>query len=110
MRIAVAGATGYVGGRLVPRLLGEGHEVRCLVRNSKKLAERPWAHAVEIVAADALRPEDLAGALEGVNVAYYLIHSMESTPSFVARDRRAAAIRAFSDADGEQVLGLGTGQ
>jgi uncharacterized protein YbjT (DUF2867 family) len=109
MRVAVAGATGYVGGRLVPRLLKEGHEVRCLVRNPKKVAERPWASGVDIVQADALVGEDLVAGLQGVQAAYYLIHSLESTPSFAAADRRAAAnFAAAAEAAGvEKIIYLG---
>ena len=75
--ILVTGATGYVGGRLVPRLLAAGYSVRVLVRDRTRLQGRPWAPAVEIVEADALRPDTLPEAMTGVFAAYYLIHSMQ---------------------------------
>ena len=75
-RILVTGATGYVGGRLVPRLLAAGCEVRCLARDPERLAGRPWRDRVEVVAGDALVPATLIPALAGVDVAYYLIHSL----------------------------------
>ena len=74
--ILVSGATGYVGGRLVPRLLAAGHRVRCLVRDPSRLQGRDWLPHVEVATGDVLRPAGLAEALAGVDVAYYLIHSM----------------------------------
>ena len=88
MRIAVTGATGYIGGRLVPRLVAEGHDVICLARNPAKLAGRSWTDQVEAITADVLQPETLVDALRGSNVAIYLIHSMGSSESFRASPRR----------------------
>ena len=109
MRIAVAGASGYIGGRLVPRLIDEGHEVRCLVRDPKKLFDRPWVSQVDIVTADALEPDGLATALRGVRVAYYLIHSMGSASSFATADRRAASnfAKAAAAAGVDKIIYLG---
>ena len=90
-RILVTGATGYVGGRLVPRLLAAGCEVRCLARDPERLAGRPWRDRVEVVAGDALAPATLAPALAGIDVAYYLIHSLGTGEEFARRDREAAA-------------------
>lgn len=95
MRCLVTGATGYIGGRLVPRLLAAGHTVRCLSRSPGKLRDVPWAADVEITEGDLARPESLTGAFDGVDVAYYLVHSL-GTPGFEAADRAAA--RAFADA------------
>ena len=94
--IAVTGATGYIGGRLVPRLLEEGYRVRCLVRDARRLQGRPWLDRVEVVEADALRPGPLPAALASVEVAYYLIHSMAGGSNFAEQDLRAA--RQFSEA------------
>ncbi len=84
--ILVTGATGYIGGRLVPRLLEAGYRVRCLVRDATRLQGRSWTGHVEAVEGDALRPETLAPAMEGVWGVYYLIHSLSDTSDFHERD------------------------
>lgn len=90
----VTGATGYVGGRLVERLLEEGRPVRALARDATRLADRD---GVEPAIGDALSGEGIRAALEGCSTAYYLVHSMEAgDEDFAARDRRAA--RIFADA------------
>jgi uncharacterized protein YbjT (DUF2867 family) len=89
--VLVTGATGYVGGRLVPELLAAGYRVRCLARTPAKLTDMPWAADVEIVAGDVTVPESLRTALAGVTRAYYLVHTMEAGDGFAERDRRAAA-------------------
>ncbi|MGN6332497.1 MAG: NAD(P)H-binding protein, partial [Motilibacteraceae bacterium] len=91
----VTGATGYIGGRLVPELLEAGYRVRVLARHPSKLRDVSWALAVEVVQADASDPQQLSAALQGVDVAYYLIHSlgMESG-DFEDEDRRTARIFA----------------
>jgi uncharacterized protein YbjT (DUF2867 family) len=87
----VTGATGYVGGRLVERLVAEGRPVRALSRDPSRLPQRD---GVEVVAGDALAGTGLRAALDGCSVAYYLVHSMEASPGaagdFADRDRRAA--------------------
>ena len=88
--ILVTGATGYIGGRLVPRLLDAGYRVRCLVRDAERLKGRPWSDRVDVVEGDALRPETLAPAMEGVAAAYYLIHSLTDTAEFHERDMMVA--------------------
>ena len=57
--VLVTGATGYIGGRLVPKLLKAGYRVRCLVRDARRLQGRPWSDRVEIIEGDATRPETL---------------------------------------------------
>ena len=89
-RVLVTGATGYVGGRLVPRLLERGFSVRCLVRDRDRLRGRRWERDVEVVVGDALDYESLVPALAGVDIAYYLIHSLASGMDFASRDRTAA--------------------
>lgn len=93
MKVAVLGATGYIGGRLVPRLLERGHEVVAVSRSTRKLQARPWAThpRAELRAADVSDPEALARALHGVEAAIYLVHSMDGAPGdYQARDRQAA--------------------
>ncbi|MGW4894395.1 SDR family oxidoreductase [Kitasatospora sp. NPDC004240] len=95
-RCLVTGATGYIGGRLVPELLARGHPVRCLVRDPGRLRDQPWRARVETATGDVTRPDSLAGAFDGVDVAYYLVHSLGTGTSFEDTDRRAA--RAFGAA------------
>jgi len=96
MKALVTGATGAVGGRLAHALADRGHEVRCLVRDKGKASDLAGA-GFELHEGDVLKPESLAGAGEGVDVAYYLIHSMgrgSSGGDFAERERKAA--RAFA--------------
>ncbi len=90
MRVLVTGATGYVGGRLVSRLLEDDHEVRCLVRNESKALRHPWSDRVEIFTGDVTDAASLAAALEGCEAAYYLVHSMGSSRHFSADEARGA--------------------
>lgn len=90
MNILVTGATGYIGGRLVPRLLEAGHRVRVLVREADPVKGRPWEHDVEIVQGDLLKPDTLHAAVGGMDAAYYLVHSMYGGADFAQRDRDAA--------------------
>ncbi|MFD6099859.1 SDR family oxidoreductase [Nocardiopsis flavescens] len=103
-RALVTGATGYIGGRLVPQLLDAGFEVRCLARDPGKLRDHPWRGDVEAVRGDVVSGEGLAGALEGVDVAYYLVHSMSGGRDFSDTDARGA--RNFADA----AAGAGAGR
>ncbi|MBK8232497.1 MAG: DUF2867 domain-containing protein [Candidatus Eisenbacteria bacterium] len=96
MKILVTGATGYIGGRLVPRLLELGHAVRVLVRDPARIAGRSWAVRVEIATGDLVTGEGLESALSGIDVAYYLVHSMYGGTDFAARD--AGAARRFAAA------------
>ncbi len=109
MRILVTGATGYIGGRLVPRLLDAGHEVRCLARNPQKLSLHPWRHRVEVVAGDVLDERSVKEALVGCDAAVYLVHSMASGADFARVDRRAAANfrNAAADAAVGRIVYLG---
>ena len=95
-RILVTGATGYIGGRLVPQLLQEGYRVRVLVRSRVRVLSRPWSDQVEILTGDIFDPQTLAEVLAGVDSAYYLIHSMSQGSNFHNLDLEAA--RAFGQA------------
>jgi len=86
----VFGASGYIGSNLVPRLLREGRRVRAAARNISLLEGRDWPGAQRFEA-DALKPETLTAALQGVEVAYYLVHSMAAGPEFAELDYQAAS-------------------
>ena len=90
----VTGATGYIGGRLVPELLAAGFRVRCLARSPQKLRDQPWHPRVEVVQGDASSVDDVTKAAADVSVAYYLVHSLGTGNQFERRDRATA--RAFS--------------
>lgn len=94
--VLVTGPTGYVGGRLIPRLLEAGYTVRVLTRDPARLQGRPWLEKVEVVQGDALDTESLVSALTGVSVAYFLIHGMQGGKVNAARDMSVA--RNFADA------------
>ncbi|TFB48408.1 SDR family oxidoreductase [Cryobacterium tagatosivorans] len=89
-RVLVTGATGYIGGRLVPLLLDAGYSVRVLVRAPQKLTDVPWAGRVEIVTGDLGDPGSLREACAGVDVLYYLVHSMGARGDFERTERTAA--------------------
>jgi uncharacterized protein YbjT (DUF2867 family) len=107
--ILVTGATGYIGGRLVPKLLEAGYRVRCLVRDSSRLQGRAWLSQVEVVKGDALSPEELLAAMQGVSVAYYLIHGMQGGKINAERDLQVARnfAQAAEDANIERIIYFG---
>jgi uncharacterized protein YbjT (DUF2867 family) len=82
----VTGATGYIGGRLVPELLAAGYRVRVMARRPESLRDHPWAADVEVVQGDASDARSLRDAMDGVDVAYYLIHAL-GTSGFERTDR-----------------------
>lgn len=92
--VLVTGATGYIGGLLVPRLLDDGWHVRVLSRHPEALHGRVWEDQVEIFEGSASEADDMTGALDGIEVAYYLLHSMDGGGDFVTRDRDMAHIFA----------------
>ena len=107
--ILVTGATGYVGGRLVPKLLEAGYRVRCLVRDVSRLQGRAWSKKVEVVAGDALNLDELASAMKDVSVAYYLMHGKQGGKDNAERDLKAARnfAQAAEDEGIEQIVYLG---
>ena len=86
----LTGATGYIGGRLLRRLEREGQPLRCVCRHPEVLLGRV-APATEVVHGDLLQPESLTSAFAGVDVAFYLVHSMQASGEFEARERESAA-------------------
>ena len=90
IRCLVTGATGYIGGRLIPALLDRGIAVRALARTPSKLDGVPWRNRVEVVRGDLGDPESLRDACDGVDVVYYLVHSMGSSDDFVAEEAASA--------------------
>jgi uncharacterized protein YbjT (DUF2867 family) len=104
----VLGASGYIGSNLVPHLLKEGIQVRAVARNRAVLEARGWDGA-EIRAADALDPESLKPVLEGVDTAYYLVHSMAAGRDFGRLDLQAAEhfAKAAADAGVRRIVYLG---
>ncbi len=107
MKVMVTGATGYIGGRLVPRLLEQGHDVRILARNPDRLIGRPWIGKVSVAQGDLLEPETLQGAFDGIDAAFYLVHSMCAGADFVELDRRAAENLCQAAPDLRHVIYLG---
>ncbi len=97
--VLVTGATGYIGGRLVPVLLDAGYAVRCLVRTPSKLSAVDWADQVDVVAGDIADPESVREAMAGCQAAYFLVHSMGGDDDFAAQDRRNAQVFADAAAD-----------
>ncbi len=89
-RVLVIGATGYIGGRLVPRLLAAGYVVRVLARDPARLTAFSWGSRVEVVAGDATDAAAVAPAVRDVDVLFYLVHSMAAGKDFADADRRAA--------------------
>ncbi|MDP1660437.1 MAG: NAD(P)H-binding protein, partial [Phycisphaerales bacterium] len=111
-RIFLTGATGYIGGRLAPRLLERGFSVRCLSRSAEKLRARPWSSdpGIEVVEGDAGDEAALTEAMRGCSAAYYLVHSMNAAgPEYRRKDRSHAETfgRAAAAAGVKRIIYLG---
>lgn len=107
--VLVTGATGYIGGRLVPRLLEAGHTVKVLVRTPAKVAGVPWLDDVEVVQSSLDDGGALRTALTGVDVLYYLVHSMAAGAGFESTEKAMAetAAQAAADAGVSRIVYLG---
>ena len=105
----VTGATGYIGGRLVPELLAAGHRVRVMTRSPDRIRDHPWASRVEVARADAGNADEVAAACADVDVVYYLVHALGSGPAFEETDRRTAEVmaRAVRDSGVGRLVYLG---
>ncbi|MFB6187668.1 MAG: NAD(P)H-binding protein [Halobacteriaceae archaeon] len=106
MNILVTGATGFVGSSLIPSLVEEGHTVRAMTRD---VASYDQPDNVSVVEGDLLKPSTLDGDFEDIDVAYYLVHSLQTGKDFAERDREAAHnfAQAASTADVDRVIYLG---
>lgn len=105
----VTGATGYIGARLVPHLLDEGHRVRALARDPNKLAGVPWRDRTEVARGDLGDVDSLIAAFDGVQVVYYLVHSMGTAKNFAVEEARAVrnVVEAARRAGVRRVVYLG---
>lgn len=105
----VTGANGYIGGRLIRELLTFGYRVRVLARNASRLTQYPWIDQVEVVEGDAHDEKSLERALAGIDVAYYLIHSLLVKDDFEASELKMAKMfaDAASDAKVSRIIYLG---
>lgn len=107
MKILVTGATGYIGGRLVPELLARGHQLRAFVRDPERLKGKRWFRDVEIFQGDLGNYDDVARSLEGVDAAYFLVHAMYSGEDFAQRERDYAENFAEASAGLKHIIYLG---
>ncbi len=108
-QVLVTGASGYIGGRLVPELLEAGHRVRCLARTPSKLDDQVWRDQVDVAEGDVTDRATLDRALQGIEAAYVLVHSMGGKAAFDEEDRKAAATfrDACTDAGVQRIVYLG---
>lgn len=106
--VLLLGATGYIGGRLVPRLMAAGYRVRVLSRSRRRVEALPWAGDLEVVEGDASDPEAMAQATAGVDTVFYLVHSMTGGRDYGRKDRAIAlnVARKAADAGVRQVIYL----
>lgn len=108
-RCLVTGATGYIGGRLIRELLSHGYRVRILARKPERLKDHPWIDRVEVVSGDAHDVAALDKALDGIDVAYYLLHALMSKDDFEQEEKDIAEKfgTAAKKADIQRIVYLG---
>ena len=107
MKILVTGSTGYIGGRLIPKLLEKGHSVRVIVRDPRKLEGREWFEKVEVFSGDLQNHEEITPALENMDAAYFLVHSMNEGNDFAVRERTIAKNFARAASNVGKIIYLG---
>ncbi len=107
MKILVTGATGYIGGRLIPKLLEMDHEVRVFVRDPRRLRGKDWAEDVEVAKGDLNNEDEIEAAMEDIDAAYFLVHAMYSGDDYAEKERRFALNFARAAQNAEKVIYLG---
>ena len=107
MKILVTGATGYIGGRLIPKLLEKGHQVRVFVRDARRLEGRRWFEKVEVATGDLENREEISRAMQDIDAAYFLVHSMNEGGDFAERERAIAENFARAAERVEKIIYLG---
>ncbi|MEZ5345660.1 MAG: SDR family oxidoreductase [Pyrinomonadaceae bacterium] len=107
MKILVTGATGYIGGRLIPKLLDAGHEVRVFVRDPRRLRGKQWAEDVEIAQGDLNNADEIKSAMDGIDTAYFLVHAMYSGDDYAEKEKRFAHNFAHAAKEIKKVIYLG---
>ncbi len=107
MKILVTGATGYIGGRLIPKLLEKGYAVRVFVRDARRIEGRKWFEKVEVFTGDLENREEISRAVKGVDAAYFLVHAMNEGGDFAERERTIAENFALAAKDVEKIIYLG---
>ncbi len=106
-KILITGATGYIGGRLIPRLLESGHKLTLLVRNLQDLKGRKWLSRVDLIEGDLEIEADVRRAFEGIDIGYFLVHSMSDDGNFSEREKTIAANFAGAAENAEKIIYLG---
>lgn len=107
MRVLVTGATGYIGGRLVPELLEKGYDVSVLVRDPRRLQGRRWAREVKILQGDLEKREDIEKAVEGIDAAYFLVHAMSAGSDYAEKEKKIAENFSQAAKNLEKIIYLG---
>lgn len=107
MKILVTGATGYIGGRLIPKLLEKGYAVRVFVRDPRRLEGRDWSGEVEVFTGDLENREQISRAVKNIDTAYFLVHSMNEGGDFAEREKTIAENFARACQDVEKIIYLG---
>lgn len=106
-KVLVTGATGYIGGRLVPKLIAEGFSVRAFARDPKRLEGKKWFKDVEVFKGDLENPDEIKRAMKDVEISYFLVHAMYEGDDYAEREERFAINFANAAQNIEKVIYLG---
>lgn len=108
MKILVTGATGYIGGRLIPKLLeNKDYTVRAFVRDPKRLRGKEWFGKIEVAEGDLENADEIAKAMQDIDVAYFLVHAMYEGDDYAEREKRFATNFANAAKNVDKVIYLG---